>query len=108
MIEWLFEAGYSDSMAVRVANALVTAAQDRPKLAAAVRDWILGFDNNIRDELRREYPGASGTDCKTVAAGIVGIYFNIDSLSPVGGIDDLRNASRMAAHTLVSTLSSDS
>ena len=41
-----------------------------------------------------------------VAAGIVAIYFNFETLAPLGGAAQLRESSETAARLLVSTLES--
>ncbi|MEM7259711.1 MAG: hypothetical protein AAF404_20245 [Pseudomonadota bacterium] len=55
-------------------------------------------------ELAREYPQSSKADIQCVAAGITGIYFNVDSFTPLGRMHGLRSHSKAAALRLLDTL----
>lgn len=104
MIEWLFDPDYSDPQEVRITNALITAAIEHPGLAERLMFWTSDFIEKISHELSDAYPEADGDQTAAVAAGIAGIYFNIDTLAPLGGTTQLRRRSEIAAHLLVSTL----
>ena len=105
MISWLFDPRYSDRQYVSVSNALFTAATENRSLAKSLRRWIAEFTGKIENELRDAYP-ASGDQTDAVAAGIVAIYFNFESLAALGGAAELRATSETAARLLVSTLES--
>ena len=103
MIEWLFDPAYSDSQEVNVSNALFMAAVERPSLAKPLRQWTAAFTRRMEAELSDVY-GVSGERVEAVAAGIVAIYYNYESLALLGDLQRLRKTSEAAARALVSTL----
>ena len=103
MIEWLFDPTYSDAQAVNVSNALFMAAVERPFLAEPLRRWTADFTQRMEAELSDVF-GASGERVAAVAAGIVAIYYNYESLALLGDLQQLRKTSEAAARALVSTL----
>lgn len=104
MIEWLFDVRYSNPHEVSVTNALMIAAIERPDLAKRLRRSTADFIARLQDELKYAFPEADDDRTDAVAAGIAGIYFNVDTLAPLGGISRLRRSSEAAARLLVSTL----
>ena len=104
MIDWLFNPNYSDHQFVLVAEALIAASQDDTDLANRMRNWTRDFINKVQDVLATTYPNASPDKLQAVATGITGIYFNADSLTPLGDIHDIRVASKRAASLLVAIL----
>ena len=104
MIDWLFEAGYSDQQRVNVTNALLIAAAGDAALAKRLRSWTQDFVVRVQFELERAHPDQAGDKIQAVATGIAAIYFNYDSLEPLGGGDELRESSRAAARLLIGTL----
>ncbi|MEM7276507.1 MAG: TetR/AcrR family transcriptional regulator [Pseudomonadota bacterium] len=104
LIDWLFNPTLGSAHDVRVASALIAAATDRPKLAKRLRVWTKDFIDSVERELRASYRCPSNEKIRAVAAGIVGIYFNVDSLAPLGNMAGIRSASKEAALLLISTL----
>ncbi|MEM1173498.1 MAG: TetR/AcrR family transcriptional regulator [Pseudomonadota bacterium] len=104
MLDYLFDPRYANSHATRAANALMAASHARPDLAGRMRDWFARFVAEIASELSLEYPDCARADVDDVAAGIAGIYANVDAMAPLGPMNGLRDASRRAAHRLVNTL----
>ena len=105
LIEWLFDPQFSDPQNVSVSNALFTAATEHPSLSQRLRQWTAEFTAKIEHELVDAYPDAGGR-IGAVAAGIVAIYFNFETLAPLGDATKLRKTSESAARLLVSTLES--
>ena len=103
MISWLFDPRYADLQNVRVSNALFTAAVEHPSMSKRLRQWTASFTARIERELRDAYD-APETSIEAVAAGIVAIYFNFETLAPMGNSKGLRTTSERAARLLVSTL----
>ena len=103
LIEWLFDPRYMDTQNVRVSNALFMAAVDLPKLAKPLRLWTSGFTSRIAEELGRQHP-KSIARAEAVAAGIVALYFNFETLAPLGGVARLRSTFQESARLLASTL----
>ena len=104
LVDVLFDPRYSDAKAVLVAEALYSASQDRPELAERMRSWTEGFVKTIRSALAAEYSAAEPDQLDAVATGIVGLYFNAESISVLGAMDGMRDASRRAATLLLQSL----
>lgn len=104
LMEWLFDASYSDTKTVQVASALVVAAPDNPDVAKQLKSWLNNFTDFLVSELKAENPGAADEQLYAVATGISGIYSNLEAFSPLNGIDKLRSASKLSAQILVKTL----
>lgn len=105
LIENLFDTKYSDARLVLVAEALIAASQEDPALATIMQQWTRDFIAGVRGVLKDEHPDAATDALEAVAAGISGLYFNIDSLTPLGDMSDVRESSKRAALMLVATLS---
>ena len=103
MIKWLFDPRYTDSQNVSVSNALFTAARERPTLSKRLLQWTAEFTGKIERELRDAYPDSEDR-IEAVATGIVAIYFNFETLAPMGDAARLRATSETAARLLVSAL----
>lgn len=94
LIEILFDPQYSDGHVVRVASALIMAGSTRPELAAQMQRWTHDFIAKIAVELAAAYPTAKLEAVQATAAGVSGIYFNVEALTPL--ISDETDASRLA------------
>ena len=104
LIDYLFDPEYVDETEVRVTNALTMAASDRPALAKQLMAWTTDFTARIAAELEPAFPGAAEDDVDAVATGIVAIYYNAETVGPVGDVARLRDASVRAARLLVAGL----
>lgn len=104
LVDWLFDKSYSDPQLVRISSALITASADDPRLARKMRSWLREFIDRITFTLSASYPDAGEDRVDAVAAGLTGIYFNIESLYPLGDIQSVSRASRNAALLLVTSL----
>jgi AcrR family transcriptional regulator len=103
-VDWLFDQNYANPTFILVSEALIAAAADNPELAKRMRAWIHAFIEDMAKVIAAEYPHASKQDVSVVATGIAGVYFTIDSYSPLGPMRDLRAASKDAALRLLGTL----
>ena len=106
MVSWLFDPRYTNAQEVNVTNALLIAATDRPELARRLRRWTFDFIAAVRAELQTTFPDAPDDKIDAVATGVAAIYFNFDSMTPLGGQSKLRRWSEAAVHWLISTLES--
>ena len=104
LIDYLFNEAYSDTQAILVAEALIMAAPHYPNIAPRLRAWTEDFSKAIAKVLKHYFKQAKPKDCKDVAAGIIGIYFNVESFSPLGAIKTFRQSSKNAAMRLMNTL----
>lgn len=89
---------------VMIAAAFIYAAQDQAKLKRAMRTWLKSFLKSFTTALRAVYPRADENALRCVAAGIVGVWFNVDSLVSLGTNRQLREDSRRAAALLLKSL----
>ena len=104
LVERLFNESYSDTQTVLVAEALILAAPHYPEIAPRLQSWLEDVTKAVAKILRRSIPNSKARDCREVAAGIVGLYFNVESLSPLGSMGAFRRYSKKAAMRLVNTL----
>lgn len=104
LVDWLFDKSYSDPQLVRISSALITASADDPRLARKMRSWLREFIDRITFTLSASYPDAGKDRVDAVATGLTGIYFNIESLYPLGDIQSVSRASRNAALLLATSL----
>ena len=104
LIEYLFDESYSDKQSVLVVEALIAATLNDPEIAPRLQKWIDDITKAVVKTLRHSIPNRKAVDYRDVATGIVGIYFNIESLSPLGAIKTFRKSSKNAAMRLVNTL----
>jgi AcrR family transcriptional regulator len=81
LISWLFSPQYSDRTLILVANALISVAPKYPDLSKALAQWVEEFEALLQTEVAKAFPKAPEQKCATVATGLMGIYFNADSLS---------------------------
>ncbi|MEM7135795.1 MAG: TetR/AcrR family transcriptional regulator [Myxococcota bacterium] len=103
-VEWLFDPDYSDARMVQVANALFAAAADDDVLATEMRAWLADFVTRLEQVFTDDFPDADAASVAAVAAGVTGIYFNIEALYPLGNVGALAAASKSAALLLIETL----
>ncbi|WP_109356665.1 TetR/AcrR family transcriptional regulator [Sphingorhabdus sp. EL138] len=104
LIEYLFDSRYSDSQQVLITEALIAGGAQDKQLAKRLRDWIDQSLDVIADIIRQDFQEAASDRVEACAAGILGIYFNVDSFALIGDMSRLRGASRAAALTLVDNL----
>ena len=107
LVEWLFDPDYLDPRTVLLSEALIAASANDPLLAREMRGWTMDFVAALQNAIRRDYPDATEPAVTAVAAGLTGIYFNVESLASLGDMPDLLDASRRAALLLVKTLERD-
>lgn len=87
-----------------IAAAFTSAAQTKPALRQAMQDWFNEFEQGFRQQLQRFYPKATELAIRQSAAGIIGIYFNVESMASIGLDDGFRAASEEAAVQLLQPL----
>lgn len=104
LIDLLFDEAYIDTHMTRLAHTLISAAAEREDLASDLRNWTRRFMDLLRTEFQAEHPNADDERVEAVVAGITGIYFNVDSYTPLGEVGQLRKASKDATKLLLQTL----
>lgn len=104
LVGWLFDPAYSNPQQVRVAGALISACAEDRDLARKMQGWLDNFVGALSQVMTAEHPEAGAGRISAAAAGITGIYFNVEALYPLGNITALSKASEEAAHLLVKSL----
>jgi AcrR family transcriptional regulator len=104
LVDRLFDEQYFDKNLVLVTEALIAAAEEYPELDRLISTTIENIIQVICKEVKLEYPDGKNEDINIVATGILGIYFNVDSLSLLGDIQEIRRNSKIAALTLVDSI----
>jgi len=104
LVEWLFDPTYSDPQLVLISEALIAASADDHILAKKMRKWTTDFVTSIETVILKDYPNANNEQVIAVAAGITGIYFTVESMSPLGGIKGLAESSKDAVKILINSL----
>jgi len=104
MVNWLFQPGSPDTKLILASSALIMAGAYDHKLAKRMRAWTDAFIARIESVLKQDYPKANRDARRAVANGISGIYFNSQSMAPLGVDTALRTHSHDAALRLLHTL----
>ena len=104
LIDHLFDEQSFDKNLVLVTEALIAAANEHPELDRLLSTTIENIIRVIAEELQREYPNARKQTINVIATGILGIYFNVDSLSMLSDIKKLRSNSKKAVLKLIDSL----
>lgn len=106
LLDWLFDPRFADSTDVLVAEALIAAGARDERLAETLRRWLAAVVEDFARVIALDHPEAAAEDIEAVAAGLTGIYFNVESTAPLGPMPALRAASRRAAAKLIGSLES--
>lgn len=94
----------TDAEMVLVAEQLIAAADRYPRVRKHMVDWVRAFVGQVSDVIAHDFPRATEAQKLPVAYGLVGIYFNVESLSPLALPTKYATAAEDAARRLVSTL----
>ncbi|MCO4758868.1 MAG: TetR/AcrR family transcriptional regulator [Oceanospirillaceae bacterium] len=106
LLNGLFNEHHSDPAFVMVIESLIFAAGRDAVLQKKMKNWMQHFSATVTEILRHYYPQASEQDLAAVSFGLVSLYFNLDSLSPLAMTDIYRVPARQAAEQLVRSLKS--
>jgi len=105
LVDFLFDNRFGSDDYLLVSEALIAASATRPDLAKRMKKWLNEFNLAIENIVRSTHPNADPAHLKAVAIGITGIYFNMESMGPIGTVRGLRPASKRAAQLLLASLS---
>ncbi len=105
LLEFLFDKNYAvDRNSILILHSLIATAEQYPGINSMLIDWTSQFVQMVETELRLEYPDVAADLIFSVAFGVVGIYFNIDSFALHGPPEEWWTASKNAAQLLVNSL----
>ncbi|MEO1113822.1 MAG: TetR/AcrR family transcriptional regulator [Pseudomonadota bacterium] len=103
-LDFLFDPRGANPQLVLVFNALSAAAPGDPDLAKQLQQWLTDFVERVEAVLLECCPRAPGETVQAVAAGLTGIYFNVEALYPIGLSERFAASSRRAAKMLAAAL----
>ena len=105
LVDYLFSDGGAVNPEITLTAEQLIAAGDRyPQVRRQMAAWVTTFVGQVSEVLARDHPDASEDDLLAVAYGIVGIFFNTDSLAPLRLPGAYRMAAKHAAERLIRTL----
>jgi hypothetical protein len=87
-----------------VFEALIAAGEKKPSIRKVVAELVELTIQAVADELPRIFPAADEETCWIVAYGVVSIYFNYASLTPLDPPRSHWTAARASARRLIETL----
>lgn len=103
-LDYLFAGEYSDPEFVLVVSALIFSAGTNNDLHKLMKSWLDDFVQDTTVLIRRDYPDASQKNIDAVSFGIISLYFNLDSLTPLSIPSEYRASARHAADILLKGL----
>ena len=104
LINTLFASPYHASENAAVFQALVAASERHNQIREPLLNFVLEFEARLTAEILREKPTANKTAARVVAAGLTGIYFNTDAITPLKPGEVWVEQQKQAALLLLSTL----
>lgn len=105
LIEGLFGEQHSDAQYVLVIESLIFSANHNANLRKRLQDWLKRFIDDIKTVLSTVFTTAAQEDLAAASFGIISIYFNLDSLAPLGMNHIYRKSARHSAQLLLNSLS---
>ncbi len=104
LLNTLFDEREQNRQLTLLALSLTAAASSHSMIRERMKQWNEQFVATMDDQLKMLYPKVTKRQRHDVAAGLVGIYFNVESLSALGDVSVIRKASKRAAARLLDTL----
>lgn len=104
LLEGLFSDRDNDGEFILVIESLIFAAGRDAQLQQRLQSWLQGFTDTVETLLRNEFNSAPDHQISAVAYGLISLYFNLDSLAPLGINHRYRAPARQAAQTLLNSL----
>jgi AcrR family transcriptional regulator len=107
LLEGLFSDQYSDAEYILVIESLIFSAGRDEALRVRMQEWMQRFTDDLTSILQQEYSKADNGSLEAVSFGLISLYFNLDSLAPLGMNQRYRQPARVAAGYLIDSLSTD-
>ena len=104
LLEALFSDQHSDGEYILVIESLIFAAGRDAALQQRMQRWMQGFTDDVEQLLIKEFSNTSEAQICAVSFGLISLYFNLDSLAPLGMNDHYRQPARQAAEALLNSL----
>lgn len=104
LLEVLFSPKYNDAEYTLVIESLIFSAGRDEALQQRMQEWMQGFTDDVSAVLKKDYPSASEQQLAAVSYGLISLYFNLDSLAPLGMNHIYRQPAQVAAGYLLDVL----
>lgn len=104
IIESFFSSPGDDDSTILVADALIACSGSYPQVKEKLKNWYDRFVSRTCDVIQSNYPDVAYDRCWVVSVGIISIYFNADTMDPLGLSRRYREASIQAAQLLLRSL----
>lgn len=108
LLNVLFDESDQNHQLTLLGLSLTAASSGNEMIRQRMKQWNEGFVTTMDNQLKELFPKSTRRHRQDVAAGLVGIYFNVESLSVLGDLTEIRKASKRAASQLLSSLGEDS
>ena len=108
LMDWLFDRRIHSSANAAVFQALIAASERYPDIRKPLTTFVHDFERTLVVELAAEFPDATEEQCRTVAGGVLSIYFNVYAMMPLSPGKDWIARQRQAADQLVASLPRES
>lgn len=103
LLEMLFDYESSSDTSL-IFQALLFSANQDDSLKQTLQEWAGQNVTILSDILKTDFPDADAETLHSVAFGVVSLYFNLDSMRPLGLIADYRRPAKQAAQQLIKSL----
>ncbi len=104
-VDYLFVSqSHSDPAEMMVFQSIVAAGGRFPTECAALLKWVEDFMLVIAEAIERDFPEVEEEAARTVAHGIVAVYFNMDSLAPLNPPPEWKRYAKNAALLMLRSL----
>jgi AcrR family transcriptional regulator len=107
LLEGLFNDQHSDAEYILVIESLIFCAGRDEALRLRMQEWMQRFTDDLTLVLRQEYSSANNDSLEAVSFGLISLYFNLDSLAPLGMNQRYCQPARVAARYLIDSLSTE-
>jgi len=106
LLEALFyyENSENETTDILIAWAFMLGAQTNPTLKGKMNNWLVEFRAAIVGYLSHSFPKSSKKKVEVITDGILAIYYNIESTTPLFNVPDIRENSFSAANLLLDSL----
>ncbi len=104
LLNTLFDESEQNRQLTLLGLSLTAAANSNELIRDRMQQWNEQFIVTMEEILKVIYPKATKRHRYDVAAGLVGIYFNVESISVLSDVCVIRKASKRAAARLLETL----
>ncbi|MCL6414361.1 TetR/AcrR family transcriptional regulator [Aestuariirhabdus sp. Z084] len=107
LLQGLFSDQYSDAEYILVIESLIFSSARDKVLRLRMQEWMQRFTDDITLILKSDHPKSADQDLEAVSFGLISLYFNLDSLAPLGLNQRYRQPACIAAQHLLNSLTTN-